>query len=144
MFSSQKHSSGQGGFPTKLSHASIMPLKPRFVHFFVRPGGLRARQVSKRTSRTAPRPPKKHLKIHRNHPRIHFGLQCSVSGRPGVRPPTKNDQKWTQNGCKCMCRLCYSSRYSDLPCTQCTLCSWAKFSARTHRIQVCYAPTHTT
>ena len=102
MFSLQKHSSGQTGFPTKLSHASVMPLKPRFVHFFVRPGGLRARQVSKRSSRTAPRPPKKHLKMHRNHPRIHCGLQYSVSGRPGVRPPTKNDQKWTQNGCKCI------------------------------------------
>ena len=49
-----------------------------------------------------PRPPKNHLKIHRNHTRIHFGLQCSVSGCPGVRPPTKNDPKLTQNGCKCI------------------------------------------
>ena len=50
----------------------------------------------------SPRPPKNHLKIHQNHPRIHFGLQCSVSGCPGVRPPTKNDPKLTQNGCKCI------------------------------------------
>ena len=34
MFSSQKHFSGQGVFRTKLSHASTVPLKPRFVHFF--------------------------------------------------------------------------------------------------------------
>ena len=93
MFSLQSRPSGQGGFWTTLSHASKVPLKSYFVHFFLLSDGPGARRGWKRNSWNAPWPPKKGTKIYQNYNRIHFGLQCSVSGCPGVRPPPQNGQK---------------------------------------------------